>query len=513
VKRYIGTVTAALLCMCAVGADPAVSPAAASDSWEFNGHRYELVHTPMTWADAITYCAGQSGNLLTVNSQEEQESVNSHNGNGWLYGTDEGSEGAWRWLTGEPFTYLNWGPGSPDNGGPWGVSTGNPENLLFSRSNGEWDDQRDWIGPSRVPLEYPFTCEYPLTADLSLRMDASPVPATAGERLTYTLTVRNDGPSAASDVQVVDTLPGTPRTPRAGGPPTVTLVSSNADQGTCTGDRVTVRCAVGTLDPGAGATITLVVNPALFVAGNQLSNSARATTTTTDPVSSNDRASTRTLVSTCTVSALSGVSWAQENGKGYWVPPRIGDLRGNATSGFEGDVTRFIAAMRGAGISVTPKAVLRTLQRAYLMHYSWRIAQVPFSRYYQTPNHVPDFVPTGSLAPVNICWAHRDPRTGVLDLRASRAAAAQMVKGFGTDTTLKVPPALTSNHTAGLAVDMATTWAGKRVCIPDANGGSSHCSRNGDGTNRWLIAWGKTFRVIHYLAVDNDRRHWSINGR
>ena len=33
-----------------------------------------------------------------------------------------------------------------------------------------------------------------------------------------------------------------------------------------------------------------------------------------------------------------------------------------------------------------------------------------------------------------------------------------------------------------------------------------------DSTNRKLIQIGATFRVIHFVPVDQDRNHWSING-
>ncbi len=32
--------------------------------------------------------------------------------------TDEGHEGDWTWMSGEPVTYVNWAPGEPNNGFP-----------------------------------------------------------------------------------------------------------------------------------------------------------------------------------------------------------------------------------------------------------------------------------------------------------------------------------------------------------------------------------------------------------
>ncbi|MFO8033541.1 MAG: CARDB domain-containing protein, partial [Candidatus Bipolaricaulota bacterium] len=45
------------------------------------------------------------------------------------------------------------------------------------------------------------------SADLSLTKTASPDPVIAGEELTYTITVENEGPSVALDVEVADTVP------------------------------------------------------------------------------------------------------------------------------------------------------------------------------------------------------------------------------------------------------------------------------------------------------------------
>ena len=46
--------------------------------------------------------------------------------------------------------------------------------------------------------------------DLAIDKTGSPNPATPGQRLTYTLTVTNAGPSGATGVKVVDTLPSGP---------------------------------------------------------------------------------------------------------------------------------------------------------------------------------------------------------------------------------------------------------------------------------------------------------------
>jgi len=74
----------------------------------------------------------------------------------------------------------------------------------------------------------------------------------AGSQATYTLTVTNNGPSEATDLTVVDTLPGT-----------LTFVSATGTDWTCSESGGTVTCTnPGPLANGATSEITLVVDVA-----------------------------------------------------------------------------------------------------------------------------------------------------------------------------------------------------------------------------------------------------------
>ena len=84
-------------------------------------------------------------------------------------------------------------------------------------------------------------------ADLSLTKSDSPDPVLAGELLTYTLTAHNAGPSSASGVELIDTLP-------AG----VTFDSATPTQGSCSEASGTVTCALGTIADGAAAPASTV---------------------------------------------------------------------------------------------------------------------------------------------------------------------------------------------------------------------------------------------------------------
>jgi uncharacterized repeat protein (TIGR01451 family)/fimbrial isopeptide formation D2 family protein len=93
----------------------------------------------------------------------------------------------------------------------------------------------------------PTTVAAPTSVDLAIAKTDAADPVLVGANITYTLTVRNDGPAAATGVTVTDTLP-------AG----LTLVSATPSQGApCTGT-TTVSCVLGGLAAGAQATVAVV---------------------------------------------------------------------------------------------------------------------------------------------------------------------------------------------------------------------------------------------------------------
>ena len=96
---------------------------------------------------------------------------------------------------------------------------------------------------------------------------------TANEDGSFSISVTNNGPTAASAVTVTDILP-------AG----VTLISATPTQGTCSGT-TTVTCSLGTLNNGASASIALVVRPS---APGPLSNTATVDSPAADPAAGND---------------------------------------------------------------------------------------------------------------------------------------------------------------------------------------------------------------------------------
>ncbi len=130
------------------------------------------------------------------------------------------------------------------------------------------------------------------SSDLGIAVTGSPDPAIAGNNLTYTITVTNNGPNAATEVSVTDALPsGT------------SFVSVTPSQGTCSGTS-TVICNLGTINNPGTATVTLVVTA---TPGGTVSNTASIASSSCDPVTGNNSATASTTVNNL-VPVLGGIS-------------------------------------------------------------------------------------------------------------------------------------------------------------------------------------------------------------
>ena len=119
------------------------------------------------------------------------------------------------------------------------------------------------------------------SADLSLTMTPSASAIIVSNNLSYTLTVTSYGPSVSTNVLVSDTLPLN-----------VTLLSSQADQGTVTRNGTLLNWNVGVLGVGAGSRLVFTVLP--NASGNLL-NYALASATTPDGNPADDFATTNIL--------------------------------------------------------------------------------------------------------------------------------------------------------------------------------------------------------------------------
>lgn len=138
-------------------------------------------------------------------------------------------------------------------------------------------------------------------ADVQVTKTASPLSIQAGAPLTYTATVRNNGPSSAQTVVLTDVLPA-----NAG---FINLVSINGG-GVCgtvpaagaTGG--TLSCSWASIASGTQFTVTYRVRPLASAVGGTLVNTASVTTTTLESTLANNNATTSTPVTAAVLDIL-----------------------------------------------------------------------------------------------------------------------------------------------------------------------------------------------------------------
>ena len=98
------------------------------DTFQWNGNTYHLTSRALV-SEAQSYAESLGGNLITINSQAENDFVYNTWGTGGLSSyagktgglaighNDVDDEGNFTWYSGEAFTYNGFHPGEPNNGG------------------------------------------------------------------------------------------------------------------------------------------------------------------------------------------------------------------------------------------------------------------------------------------------------------------------------------------------------------------------------------------------------------
>lgn len=185
---------------------------------------------------------------------------------------------------------------------------------------------------------------------------------------------------------------------------------------------------------------------------------------------------------TDTTPAVADVSAKEKSGT-RWVQRFPGsNSLDELEAGFKANAERFIDALKAAGGSVRIAATYRPRERAYLMHYSSKIARGEIKA---------DKVP--AMPGVSIDWVHDTDED-------SKKAATAMARAY----TIVYPPALISRHTERAAIDMTITGiVGKK--IKNASDEEVEIKRLSD-----LNAVGATYGVKKLVS---DPPHWSDNGR
>lgn len=115
----------------------------------YNGHSYYRSTGSMTWTDARQACLNMGGHLVTSTSLAENNFLFSLWPNGWIGLTDEQTEGVWKWVTGESYSWSYWNNGEPNN-------AGNEDYIQFV-GGGRWNDLPNTSLPYVLEFEYVVT--------------------------------------------------------------------------------------------------------------------------------------------------------------------------------------------------------------------------------------------------------------------------------------------------------------------------------------------------------------------
>ncbi|KAF4528536.1 hypothetical protein B566_EDAN017063, partial [Ephemera danica] len=86
-----------------------------------NGSYYYFdITTQLSWYDALAFCKTNGMKLVSIETQEEQNSINTYIqskglGNKWIFisGNKIGSQCTYSWENGQAITYNNWNTGYP----------------------------------------------------------------------------------------------------------------------------------------------------------------------------------------------------------------------------------------------------------------------------------------------------------------------------------------------------------------------------------------------------------------
>jgi len=117
----------------------------------YNGHSYYRSTGLMTWTAARASCISMGGHLVTVTTAAENSFIYGLWPSGWIGLTDEVTEGTWKWVTGEPYSYSSWNGGEPNN-------SGNEDYVQFV-SGGRWNDLGNNYSLNYV-LEFDYIVDY-----------------------------------------------------------------------------------------------------------------------------------------------------------------------------------------------------------------------------------------------------------------------------------------------------------------------------------------------------------------
>jgi Leucine-rich repeat (LRR) protein len=165
--------------LAAATSNPAPASASAqSDAPLFGGHRYKLVPGFVTWEEAKVQAAAMGGHLATITSREEDEWVRKTFGAALpverlflVGGFKSAGNSPWQWVTGEPWSYENWGGKNPGE-----TSEARGLTYIHYASSPVWSAW--WSTTFRITVPNGPDTGHPRTMGFLVEWDSDTVPVT-----------------------------------------------------------------------------------------------------------------------------------------------------------------------------------------------------------------------------------------------------------------------------------------------------------------------------------------------
>lgn len=148
----------------------------------FNNHTYRLITNDTDWYTAKKICESLGGHLVTITSADEQSYIYhtllaGYDSNVMIGLSDCEVEGVWKWVTGEPLQYTNWGYGEPNNA--------SEEDYALIRPSGTWNDGHC------DSEKWSYICEWDYITDHSAYFSGIPI-LTRTDALNFMCFLYND---------------------------------------------------------------------------------------------------------------------------------------------------------------------------------------------------------------------------------------------------------------------------------------------------------------------------------
>ncbi|MGY8925336.1 MAG: BspA family leucine-rich repeat surface protein [Flavobacteriales bacterium] len=121
----------------------------------FEDSSYYYSENELIWSEAQAYAEQYGGNLISINSQGENDFITSKiNSDVWIGLTDSIEEGVWGWSDGNEYDFSNWRSGEPNNSGNGSTCRPHGEDYVLLTTSGEWNDGLEYYCGDRTPEKF-----------------------------------------------------------------------------------------------------------------------------------------------------------------------------------------------------------------------------------------------------------------------------------------------------------------------------------------------------------------------